>query len=322
MLTLSLCFALTAGQSQPAFALKAKAAQAARTLVFSKDYTVGALFNDVMADQGRLTAPSDVAKTIHTLIGDARGTVKIPAGTRLYLLAAAPLAEHPEILRTLDPDTFICISFDKIGVLQPLDKAIDCVTHLTGLQRLDLEYAEESDESIKKLARLPNLTVLDLNMCGLTGTFLQAFGANSSIKNLALSDCKLNPVAYKYLSVMHNLEALNLVRTGSDNSSLPYLIQLSNLNELFLDDTRITPEKLPQLLKLKKLKVLGLTGSKFQARDLLCFASANLKDLYLPYEYSVKDLAMLHKAMPHTDLHLRFKKNVDNFTKSLFAPTK
>jgi hypothetical protein len=293
-----------------------------RQVVFPRQFSLGTLFSyELGPDDRGLPESPEVFRIPSAQIGPAQGLVKVPAKGLLYLRASYQLVEHPEILTQVDPNLISCISFNRMGIVQPLDRVIEPVSHLTGLRRLDLQYAEMPDDVLKPLKDLTRLEALDLDQCGLKGTFLKDLSPLTNLQVLYLSDCKLVPGAYGYIARFHKLRVLNLVRTGANDASLSEIAKLQDLEELLLDNAKITPKGLLQLLALKKMQTLELTQVNLRAADLLCLAPMKLKNLYLPHQYSAKDYLMLRRAMPATSLMLQHGKE-DKEMNGLFAPTK
>jgi hypothetical protein len=290
-------------------------------LVFPQQFSIGKLYNYPAALQGIVVSTAEVEKAPVSWSGEAKGKVTVTGPRYLYLVPSYQLCEHPEVLATLDPNIISSISFNKLGILQPLDKAIEPLSHLTGLRRLEMQCTELPDDCLKPLKSLTKLEVLDLSMCGLRGTFLPDLSNLTSLKELELSDNALDPAAFTAIAKFHNLRILNVVRTGVNDASLAQIAKLENLESLYLANARVTGKGLRQLQKLKKLRFLELTDTNLQAADLLCLAPLKLKSLFLPHKYSLQDTQMLRRAMPATAMGL-LHQPVDKETQKLFAPTR
>jgi len=250
---------------------------------------------------------------------NARGRVSIPPLGETYLIASYYLIEHPEVLKNIDPTGLTCISFGKMGIMQPLDKVIEPLSHMSGLRRLELQYAEISDEKLIPLKALTHLEALDLNMSGVRGTCLKDFVSLTTLKELDLSDDRLVPGAFADIARLQNLRTLNLVRTGVTDDGMVQISKLKNLQTLYLANAHITPRSLKLLASMKALKTLELSDINFKAADLLCLAPLNLRRLFLPHKYAASDEKVLRKAMPQTEFsYVHETLNTDH--KTLFAP--
>ncbi|MBS2007578.1 MAG: hypothetical protein JST01_11085 [Cyanobacteria bacterium SZAS TMP-1] len=301
---------------------EAFAAEATRTIEFPREFSLGTLFiYPGLPGQILLPDSAGIKKTPGLSVWQARGRVTLPSRGYIYLLASYDLVEHPEVLSKLAPDAITCISFSKMGILQSLDKVIEPVSHLTGLKRLELQFAELPDARLKPIKNMAGLESLDLDMCGLRGTFLRDVGPLKNLKGIGLSDCRLVPQAFADLALFPNLIFLNLVRTGITDDGLSQVVKLSKLQTLYLANARITPKGLKYLTALKHLSVLELTDTDLQARDLLCLAPLKLSRIFLPRRYPPAEMELLQRSMPGTEMKF-IHKAVDTDTKHLFAPLK
>jgi hypothetical protein len=297
---LALCF-LTLS----AHGTETKRGVATRQLVFPKEFSCGQLYCYTKESYREwLTGASDAKKLGHRL-GEARGTVKVPSGPDLYLIASYDLVGHPEALYKLKPDDLSCLSFGRIGFTNDLDPVIAPVSHLTGLKRLEFDSADLVDAHLEKLASLVNLQSLTLTVCSIRGTCFEKLTPLTRLKELVLAENQLDSHACSYISNYPSLVCLNLSHCGVKDADIVALSKLKQLKHLWLGRSLITAKGLALLRNFKGLVELDLWQTKLSVNDLCCLEGSKLPILYLPEDrYAASDLKRLKKALPYTELRV------------------
>lgn len=151
---------------------------------------------------------------------------------------------------------------------------------MINLKQLDLHYTPFlSDDGIKSLASLPNLSGLDLSMTGIEGTTLASL---SRVSILDLSSCRdLSNQSLDQLSFLTQLSTLRLRGLGSiegfsklagltqllvldvsrsnfSDDNLEQLSTLQNLSQFYLNQTRVTGAGFSNWKGFTRLKDLNL----------------------------------------------------------------
>ncbi|CAN5462713.1 hypothetical protein BH11CYA1_BH11CYA1_00810 [soil metagenome] len=295
----------------------------ARKLVFPSQVSLGRLYVYQDLYNPRFFPNSKkIAESLGRFAGEAKGAVqvKVPQSGVVYLIGSYQLAEKPEVLSTLEPNTVDCLSFAGAGIMAEMKTAIKPLSHLTGLRYLELSMAELTDDSLVDLKTLVNLERLNLFMAGINGTCFRQLGTLRKLHTLELTSNMLDPKAFGYISKLQSLENLHLSRCGVKDGDLIEIAKLPKLKFLVLSQNLITAKSLTQIAKIKTLRFLTLTNTKLSTRDLLILKGTQLSTINLPeVNYSAQDMALLRAAMPHTKL-ITHSTAVGDYEKTLYGP--
>jgi Leucine-rich repeat (LRR) protein len=296
-----------------------------RLLVFPKQFSLGKLYSYEPIDAHRLFLEShEVSHGLGHYVGEAKGVISLPVQrhTRIYLSPSYELIEHPEVLTTLDPKIVDCVAFDNKALMIPVDKAVEPLSHLTGLRRVEINVAELTDEQAAPLRKLTNLESLSLVGNALHGSCLTGFTSMTKLKSLDLTFNPLTRSAFTYISRISSLERVAINQCGVNDSDLAELAKLHNLTHLGINQSSVTAKGLALLKHFKNLQHLSLLGTSLSVKDLTILSGSNLRSIDLPHrKYSEQDLQMLKEALPsiHVAIPNRSHK-VDNDTRMIFAP--
>lgn len=161
------------------------------------------------------------------------------------------------------------------GVETPLPKSAQ------EIGSLDLGDTDVSDEALKQVATLRNLTELDLRNTKVTDKGLKELADLTKLKELRLSESQLSDANLRVLrkiGLLHCLRqaegrkrpksdeeitALSLTRSPVTDAGLRELAGLSNLTRLHLCDTQVTDAGLEGLKTLPRLQSLLLGRGQF-----------------------------------------------------------
>jgi len=215
---------------------------------------------------------------------DATGTIVFKAGSRIYFYPSDYTIAHPQLMNSFNRDDLYSIStpanLDKCN----LSQFLPCITHLKGLQRLNLQQTKTSDEDIKYLNQLPALTNLNVNYTNISGKGLSklerlkklttiSFSGNKGVHDLLVAlkgtdqltsltmeacDTPLANLDAQIIGGFKNLVLLDLVATDSSDQTLSYLTELPHLEFIDVSGCNVTEsgiKKLKQSYSKRKLAV-------------------------------------------------------------------
>jgi len=288
------------------------AADTMRTLTFPEDQSYGSIY--VAQDGWR---PYRIGTAITNERYQARGTIKIEKGKRLWLVGNFALSEHMEILKQLPPDALTKLDLGRL----PIDgKSLANLKHLTSLQMLDLDQTDVDDQGMQYIKGLKNLEFLSLSRGLITGKTLSEISTLTKLKRLHIGHCELIPQSLAVLIKLKALRYLHLGCTGLNDATLDYVKPLVNLVDLTVDGNKgITDKGLAKLKQLKQLVFLDLVDDpKVTEAGLLGLKGVPLITLKVQ-KTGVNQLALdkLKKCFPGCSIEIG---GTGKYPSNFFAP--
>jgi Leucine Rich repeat len=225
---------------------------------------------------------------------EARGRVRVPAGTQLKLRALQPWPD-PAALKGLGP---LDLQGLILGGLAASETVLASLGHLTGLELLDLWAGPVGDRAIPFVARLPHLRVLDLWGTGVTDAGLQALSPLRGLRRLTLPR-HTSDAALPYLAEFDGLRELNLLGSRVTDAGLGLLGAAHSLTRLSLWRTKVTDAGLHHLQGLPSLVDLDLGCTAVTDQGLAALAVLRLRRVSLRDTLvSAEGLQALREALP------------------------
>jgi serine/threonine protein kinase len=170
------------------------------------------------------------------------------------------------------------------------EKALSVILDMPQLQGLILVDGHLTDNSMKYLANLKHLRMLDLTrQPDLTEKALE--NLPTSLEDLHIKhDRSLSKETLGNLARYKKLQSLNLIGTRISDAGLAALKCLPALQNIDLSSTAITDDGVDALVAMPKLRVIELTDSKISRDGLLKLAHAPyLKELVIYESESLTD---------------------------------
>ena len=257
-------------------------------------------------------------------LAQARGhfAVKLRPRELVYFLPSYDLIDHPEVLKSVDPNCIDCLSFTGSSLMVNLDKKLPHFCLLTGLRRLEIDASELKDRDLLPLQALKNLQALSLVGNGINGSCFSKFTGMTRLRDLNLDFNPLDKSTFVCLSHFDNLEILKLNQCRLDDEGVRLLSRLPHLKHLSIGKSNISAKALTYVANIKSLKSLVITGCPLKAADLKALKGMNLKTLDLPERhYLAMDMKVLKDLFPNTRLIMSgAAQPVDRETQEIFAP--
>jgi internalin A len=141
------------------------------------------------------------------------------------------------------------------------DASLKELAGLTHLQILDLNNTQVTDAGLRQLASLTQLQVLFLNDPHITGAGLQQLAGLTQLQMLHLNGPGVTDAGLHELAGLTQLDFLDLSNTLVTDSGLKELAGLTQLHELYLGDTQVTNAALKVLAGFKQLRYLDLSNT-------------------------------------------------------------
>ena len=255
----------------------AKALLAERVVHFPTDRSLGSL--SIWDENAKWNVPglgcwAEADDPEVDYLGQARGSVTIPAGKVLCLSVARDAWKDLSPLSNLNPDDLhtLVLHGQYQGAALPDNRCMPYIAHLTGLKVLSFENTNISAKGLQSLKHLKNLEELTLR------------GAKK-VTNQALSQ----------IAQLPSLRRLELQAHRITNSGLAHLARLTSLEELTLGSGPLTNAALAHLTKLPRLTYLMLNSSGFTDAGMVHLKSVpSLRILYIGHMLRLTDAALVH----------------------------
>ncbi|WP_341822228.1 leucine-rich repeat domain-containing protein [Wolbachia endosymbiont (group A) of Clivina fossor] len=162
-------------------------------------------------------------------------------------------------------------------------KGIKELAKLKNLTSLDLSGDDVTDEGVKELAKLKNLTSLNLDRNYITDEGVKELAKLKNLTSLDLSGVRIGVKGIKELAKLKNLTSLSLLRCygQKDDECVKELAKLKNLISLDLNDNRIGGKGAKALANgnLRNLTSLCLSHNLICGEGVEALANGNLKNL-------------------------------------------
>jgi|GEM_PF-3596818 Leucine-rich repeat (LRR) protein len=142
------------------------------------------------------------------------------------------------------------------------DEGLKDVARLSQLSRLYLNETGITDEGLKELPRLELLTCLDLSSTKTTNAGLQEVARLKQLTELNLYNTQITDEGLIEVARLKQLTYLNLLGTRISDEGLKHVARLQQLDTLWLVGTRITDAGLREVAGLKKLTRLSLENTE------------------------------------------------------------
>ncbi len=282
----------------------ARAAEA-RALHFPSDRSMGTVY--VLDDSLLATAAYDDWQTL----GEATGTVAIPAGRAVRLNLSESAAQDLSPLARLEPRDLQALSCRSVELA---DDQLKHVAHLTGLTDIDLSESGILGTGLAHLARLTSLERLVLVATHVGDKELAHLANLASLRRLFLYGTPTGDEGMVHVGKVETLEMLGL-SSGVSDKGLAQLRDLANLRWLSTGGSGITDEGLAHLAGLTRMEYLDLRNTRVTddglvhvagMRDLqnLCLYSTRVTEKGFKHLEGLSKLQTLQVLFGATDVGL------------------
>ena len=158
----------------------------------------------------------------------------------------------------------------KISKLWCLVEGIKTLKHIEGMDNLtslDIYIEEVTDDELRFLAGLKNITSLSIQRGNkITNSGLQHLTSLTKLRSLDLCFCEID--AIDNFQKMTYLEKLDMGNTNVTDDSLKNIGKWTSLVELGLRMTKLTDESVEHLSKLSALKMLNVQMTKISKQGV------------------------------------------------------
>ncbi len=163
------------------------------------------------------------------------------------------------------------------------DEVVDQVLRCDSLDRLTLAYPAVSQDTLRRIGNLRELTFLALPGTPLNDDVVRDWSALTGLWEVNLDDTQISVETIGWLSRIESLRRVSIKRVALNEAAADALGELTQISELYLAGVPIAPSKLRRLLRHGGLETLDLSGWKVDPElvDLICSDGFALKHLVL-----------------------------------------
>jgi hypothetical protein len=200
------------------------------------------------------------------MIGQAFGTVLVPDGQALYLIATPEGMRYFDSLSVLKPGDIQHLRLHDVNITE---NNLKTIAKMSGLTALDFSYSDVSDSSIKYITGLKNLKHLDLSSTLVRGMTLNKLKGFKNLHHLDIANTRIHDFAVNTIvESCPNLRRLNLTGTYITDDAMLKLQKLQNLRRLNISKTGVTDKYIDRLLTLKELQRLNVSNTHVSQKKL------------------------------------------------------
>ena len=181
------------------------------------------------------------------------------------------------------------------------DEVVDQVLRCDALDRLTLAYPAVSQDMLRRIGNLRELTFLALPGTSLNDDVIRDWSSLTGLWEVNLDDTEISVETLGWLSRIESLRRVSIKRVPLNDAAADALGELTQISELYLAGVPIAPSKLRRLLRNGGLETLDLSGCELgpELVDLICSDGFALKHLVLrDTEVDRHSLQQLMEAAP------------------------
>lgn len=285
---------------------------AERTLRFPPDAAIGVVY-------ARAAEPSRENGWLYgeewKRLGEARGSVSIPADSEVRLDVGTAAALDLSCLATLNPDDLYGLNLRNTNVN---DDSLAHVGRLTGLRNLDLDGTRITDVGTRHLRPLNRLIEIRMDGFGATEAGFgvgdetlrtMAIGRWSELKTVSVSRSKVTDKGVAALALLKSLVSVDIGGTNVSDAGVEHLKRLPLLKTLSLglynQGCKITDAGMTHVGEITSLEWLDLSGTAVTDEGLKQIRSlTNLKNLSID-NTKITDAGLAHLVAMQNLSHLR-----------------
>jgi len=226
----------------------------------------------------------------------AKGNVKVPAGTKLMLqISYQGALDLKPLANCLEQD--VIYSIDASHVDNVSDQNLPDIAKLKSVKELLLTDTEVTDKGAQSIGTMAQLVHLNLGQTMITSKGLNSLRSLTALDKLDLGDLSIKGTDLACLVPMVHLKNLDLARTRLGNNAMKNLSKVSTLVNLRLSkNLDITDEGVSVLANLKNLRELNLVGCGVTKKCVATLQKmTNLKEVAL--SLPAQDLAQIQKSL-------------------------
>ncbi len=264
----------------------------------------------------RFEFPSDFAlgKIIYSL-GDrrsakyvkAQGVVKVPLKARLRLDASPVTKAYYDLLQFFGANELQGLGLNHVS--ENRESMVQNLSRLTGLQVLDLHYADITDSDLNWLEKMPSLARLTVSKTNVTAKGLAASKLMSRLAYLEIEHMENISPVLKALEKSQNIRHLSMACCDPTTDDYRQVARITHLKQLNLRDNKMSNQDIVELTKLDLEKLILKEVRGLNAKVLSVFPRfKNMKRLVIPVDnFTPEQIAKLQKAMPRTIITINDK---------------
>ena len=175
------------------------------------------------------------------------------------------MAEHVEQLAKFRHLTKVNLrTYDETH--EVTDDDLRYLDQLKELTELDLTNARITDRGLEQLVKHRRLKTLNLTSTRITDAGLKHIARLPHLEELALADTEIGDAGLASLSAMRNLQCLHLSLMGITDEGLTHVSRLAQLHALTLAGTPVGDDGIRKLTRLSKIRTVYAVNTRITER--------------------------------------------------------
>ncbi len=242
-----------------------------------------------------------------TPLGEAKGTIKLPAGTIVFYEPGPRFFQNPQVLQKFAPDSikYIKMQFTAMddGEEKMSDRATVYLRLLTGLRAINFDKSDTSDNGIASLAGMPNLRAVSATETMVNGACLKSLSTCQSLVMVRFGAIQVDNDSLRYLKDFKTLKRLVLSRCSVNSQGVQYISACPSITQLDISNNpKISDKELLKLKTLKKLEYVNLRGTTATIAGIKTFIRGCNAKLVMPKmfaQYTKAEQSEIKKITGH-----------------------
>ena len=220
-------------------------------------------------------------------LGEAKGTLKLPADTIVFFEAGPKFFQNPQVLQKFPPESiaYIKMQFTAMDDAEEkmCDRAIEALLHLSGLRAASFDKSDTTDKGISRLSGMPKLRAISTTETMVNGDCIRSLSTCPSLSMLRFGAIQMNNESLRYLKDLKSLKRLVVNRCGINSQGVGYIAACSTITQLDVSNNpKITDADAMRLKTLKKLEYINLRDTSVTIQGIRAFASGSNVKIVMP----------------------------------------
>lgn len=222
-----------------------------------------------------------------TPLGEAKGTIKLPADTLVFYEAGPRFFQNPRVLQGFPPESiaYIKMQFTAMEDAEEklCDKAISSLRHLSGLRAANFDKSDTTDEGVAQLAGMPKLRAISTTETMVRGDCLKSLASCPNLSMVRFGAIQMKNESLRYLKDLKALKRLVVNRCGIDSQGVKYIAMCPTLTQLDISNNpKISDADVLKLKVLKRLEYVNLRDTGVTIQGIKDFAAARKVRIVMP----------------------------------------
>ncbi|HEY4759713.1 MAG TPA: hypothetical protein VIH42_03955 [Thermoguttaceae bacterium] len=206
-------------------------------------------------------------------------------GTQIERDAAAELEKANVIVIKEPPDQKVT-SVNFVNCLTPSNDALKLIAKLRNLTIANLTSVEITDDQLTNFSNLDRLTTLVLNGTKISDSGMAHLTGLPNLNSLNLSHTKISDKGLEQIARIPTLVILDVSYTGITDQGMKHIANIKQLNWLRMMGTKITDAGFAELASLPELKRVTISDNMTISQDAIEQLEKNISGIFVDRDNS------------------------------------